>query len=70
MYVHDANNNNYKFQSLSLILSEDQKWSIIDFFCYKPTEPMLVAVEAIVWINKNKSQDSGKLRNFHQMLHF
>ena len=70
MYVHDANNNNYKFQSLSLILSEDQKWSIIDFFCYKPTEPMLVAVEAIVWINKNKSQDIGKLRNFHQMLHF
>ena len=35
----------------------------------EPTEPMLVAVEAIVWINKNRSQDIGKPRNFHHLLH-
>lgn len=39
-------------------------------FCYEPTEPMLVVVEAIVWINKNRSQDISKPRNFHHLLHF
>ena len=59
--VHDASKKN--FPSLSLILSEDKKWSIFDFFAmqqvnqgWSPSWP------------STQSQDRGKPSNFHLML--
>ena len=35
-----------KLQNLSLILSDDHKWSIFLFFCYEASELTLVAIVA------------------------
>ena len=49
-FIHNTNKKGH--HSLSLILSEDHKWLIFDFFCFEANKPMLVAIVTIVKLLK------------------
>ena len=49
-FVHNTNKRGH--HSLSLILSEDHKWLIFDFFCFEASKPMPVAIVTIVKLIK------------------
>ena len=55
-------------QSPSLIISEDHKWLIFAFFLLRKKRSNACSHCGHRWINKIKSQDSGKPSNFRHLL--
>ena len=55
-------------QSPSLIISEDHKWLIFAFFLLRKRQSNACSHCGHRWINKIKSQDSGKPSNFRHLL--